>query len=64
MRFYLLLTAIVFGLLTVLHLWRMISESTALARDPIFLLLTVVSAALCVWAVRLLVIDRRRTPSA
>jgi len=64
MRFYLLLTAIVFGLLTVMHLWRMISESTALARDPIFLLLTVVSAALCVWAVRLLVIDRRRTPSA
>jgi len=64
MRFYLLLTAIVFGLLTVLHLWRMISESTALARDPIFLLITVVSAALCVWAVRLLVIDRRRTPSA
>jgi hypothetical protein len=64
MRFYLTLTAIVFGLLAVMHVWRMISESPALAKDPFFLLLTVISAALCVWAVRLLIIDRRRTPTA
>lgn len=64
MRFYLILTAIVFGLLTLMHIWRMVSESTALARDPFFLLITFISASLCVWAVRLIVIDRRRTPSA
>ena len=64
MRFYLTLTAIVFGLLTVMHIWRMIAESASLARDPFFLLITVIAAALCVWAVRLLVVDRRRTPSA
>lgn len=64
MRIYLTLTAIVFGLLAAMHIWRMVAESSSLARDPFFLLLTVISAALCVWAVRLLIIDRRRTPSA
>ena len=61
MKTYLALTAIVFGLLTVVHLWRMMAESTSLARDPWFLLLTVISAALCLWAVRLLVAQRRRS---
>jgi hypothetical protein len=60
MKIYLALTAVVFGLLTVLHLWRMIAESTSLAKDPWFLLLTLLSAGLCVWAVRLLVVARRR----
>lgn len=60
MKIYLALTAVVFGLLTVLHLWRMMAESTSLAKDPWFLLLTIVSAALCLWAVRLLVAQRRR----
>src|SRR5438270_11455104 len=64
MRFYLTLTAIVFGLLTVVHIWRMAVESASLARDPFFLLITVISAAVCVWAVRLIVVDRRRTPWA
>jgi len=60
MKIYLALTAVVFGLLTVMHLWRMMAESASLARDPWFLLLTVLSAALCIWAVRLLVVHRRR----
>lgn len=64
MRFYIALTAIVFGLLTVMHVWRMVAESASLARDPFFLVITVISAALCAWAVRLIVVDRRRTPSA
>lgn len=61
MRFYLGLTSVVFALITVLHIWRMIAESTTLARDPFFLLLTVISAALTVWAVRLLIVGRGRT---
>ena len=60
MKIYLSLTAVVFGLLTVVHLWRMGAESASLARDPWFLLLTALSAALCLWAVRLLVSQRRR----
>jgi hypothetical protein len=61
MRFYLALTAVVFALLTGVHIWRMVAESTSLARDPWFLLITVISAALCAWAVRLLVVERRRS---
>jgi hypothetical protein len=61
MKIYLALTATVFGLLVVLHLWRMIAESTSLAKDPWFILLTVISAALCFWSVRLLVVQRRRS---
>lgn len=60
MKIYLALTAVVFGLLTVVHIWRMVAESASLARDPWFLLLTGLSAALCLWAVRLLVAQRRR----
>lgn len=60
MKIYLALTAVVFGLLTVVHLWRMVAESASLARDPWFLLLTVLSAGLCLWAVRLLLVQRRR----
>ena len=60
MKIYLSLTAVVFGLLTVVHLWRMVEESASLARDPWFLLLTALSAVLCLWAVRLLVVQRRR----
>ena len=59
MKIYLVLTAIVFGLLTILHVWRMIAESTALAKDPWFLLLTLISLGLCLWAVKLLVAARR-----
>jgi hypothetical protein len=54
MKAYLGVTAIIFGLLTVLHVWRMLFESTALMRDPLLVSITIVSAVLCVWAVRLL----------
>lgn len=62
MRTYLTLTAILFALLAVLHLWRMIAEQTSLAKDPWFLVITVLSAALSAWAVRLLVVSRRQAP--
>ncbi|HSQ30346.1 MAG TPA: hypothetical protein VLN49_10885 [Gemmatimonadaceae bacterium] len=50
MRPYLLVTSIVFGLVTVAHVWRMIGESAALAREPWFLALTVVAAGLSIWS--------------
>lgn len=54
MKAYLLTTATVFGLLTVVHIWRAVAESGTLATDPWFILITAISAGLCVWALRLL----------
>lgn len=59
MKLYLGFTALLFAALTVLHLWRMTSESASLARDPWFLIITLVSAALCIWALRLLMTQRK-----
>jgi hypothetical protein len=53
MRAYLAVTATVFGLLTAVHIWRAIVEPW-LPRDPWFILVTAISALLCVWACRLL----------
>jgi hypothetical protein len=53
MRAYLWTTGSMFGLITAVHLWRWIVVERGLARDPWFVLATVVSAALCIWAWRL-----------
>jgi hypothetical protein len=52
MKAYLVTTGAVFGLLTLVHIWRAVVESTL--RDPAFSLVTIISAALCVWALSLL----------
>ena len=57
MRAYVMTTGAVFGLLTVAHVWRVIEERPSLVTDPSYILITVVAAALCLWAWRLL---RRR----
>jgi hypothetical protein len=54
MKAYLITTAVVFALLTVAHIWRGIQEGSHVAAQPWFILLTLASAALCVWAVQLL----------
>jgi len=54
MKAYLLTTGTIFGLIAAAHLWRVLSESTALARDPWFVLLTLLAAGLSVWAFSLL----------
>lgn len=59
MKAYLLTTGSVFGLITVAHIWRVIAESRALARDPWFILITVLAAGLCVWAFRLIRLTAR-----
>ncbi len=59
MKTYVATTGVVFGLLAVVHIWRVVQEGSRLATEPFFVLVTVVSAALCVWAVRLLRIQRR-----
>ena len=54
MKAYLLTTGTVFGLITVAHIWRMISEFHSIVREPAYLALTIVSGAFCLWALRLL----------
>jgi hypothetical protein len=51
MRAYVIATGVVFGLITLAHVWRMVVEPR-LATEPWFLLITLVSAALCVGAWR------------
>jgi hypothetical protein len=51
---YLAVTAALFGILTAVHVWRAIVESSRLATDPWFLLVTAISALMCAWACRLL----------
>jgi hypothetical protein len=59
MKAYLITTGIVFGLITVAHIWRACAEGSHLATDPAFLFLTVLSTALCIWAFRLLRVCNR-----
>lgn len=48
MKAYIITTAGIFGLLTVAHLVRIVAERQ-LATEPLFLVFTIVSAALCAW---------------
>ncbi len=61
MKAYLVITGAIFGVLAVLHAWRMVAESHDLATTPWFLALTALAAGLCVWAVVLLF---RRKPDS
>jgi hypothetical protein len=63
MKAYLVTTGAVFGLLTLAHIWRVVAEEPHLARDPSFVLITVVAAALSVWAWRVLALASRTKPT-
>jgi hypothetical protein len=54
MKAYVWTTGVIFGLLTVAHVWRVIEEGMDLAMDPWYVLITMATAALCIWAWRLL----------
>jgi hypothetical protein len=56
---YVLTSGLLFGLLTLVHVWRVMEEGPGLASDPWYVLITLVAAALCVWAFRLLRIMTR-----
>jgi hypothetical protein len=61
MKAYVITTGIIFALITIAHVLRMTLENPRLATDPWFLLLTVLVAALAVWAYYLLRALGRRT---
>jgi len=54
MRAYLSTSGAIFGLLVAVHVWRALEEGTRVLRDPWYVGATIVAAALCAWAVRLL----------
>ncbi|MBK6780547.1 MAG: hypothetical protein IPI38_07570 [Gemmatimonadetes bacterium] len=54
MRAYLMLTATIFGLVTLAHLWRIVAEDRGLLVDPFYLALTLLAAGMCLWGLRLL----------
>ena len=58
MKAYIGVTAALFALLTLTHIWRGIVERP-LASDPFFLITTVLSAGLCAWGARLLITGRQ-----
>ena len=53
MKAYLRVTGIVFALITLAHFLRMYLEGIRVVRDPVFTLLTILTAALSAWAWRL-----------
>jgi hypothetical protein len=53
MKAYVITTGAIFALITIAHIVRMIVESRVLT-EPVYLLLTLISAALAIWAVVLL----------
>lgn len=50
MKAYVITTGIIFALITIAHLARMATETRVLT-EPLYLLLTLLSAALAIWAV-------------
>jgi hypothetical protein len=54
MRAYVITTGVLFGLLTIAHIWRVFSHERHLVTEPVFVAVTIITAALCVWAVFLL----------
>ena len=49
MRTYVITTGVIFGLITIAHLVRMVLERR-LVPDPVFIILTLISAGLSIWA--------------
>lgn len=58
MKAYVMTTGAVFGLITLAHVLRVVAEGPRLATDPSFVLLTILSTALCLWAWRVLRLAR------
>jgi hypothetical protein len=54
MRTYVLITGVIFGLLTFAHIWRVVAEGAHAAGNPWFIGTTIAAAGMCLWAVRLL----------
>jgi hypothetical protein len=59
MKAYVMTTGVLFGLITMAHVWRVFEEGPALATNPWYVLITLATAALCLWAWRLVLVSTR-----
>lgn len=59
MKAYVMTTGVVFGVITLAHVLRIIAEGPHLATDPWYVLLTVATGILCLWAWRVLRLTTR-----
>ncbi len=50
MKVYVMTTGAIFGLLALVHVWRAVEEGPQLGKDPSFVVITLLAAALSVWA--------------
>lgn len=53
MKYYVMTTGIAFGLLALAHVARVVLEGAHVAKSPIFVVTTIGSIALCIWALLL-----------
>jgi hypothetical protein len=60
MKTYVIVTGVIFALITLAHIWRVIEEGSYLASEPLFVVLTCATAALSIWALRLVMPRRAR----
>jgi hypothetical protein len=59
MKAYVTTTGTLFALLVLVHIWRAIAEGASMLKDPFYVVVTVVCAALAAWAWRV----RRNLPN-
>jgi hypothetical protein len=50
MKAYIITSGAIFALITVAHIARLATETSHVLREPIFLVLTILAAALSIWA--------------
>jgi hypothetical protein len=51
MRPYVIVTGVLFGLVTLAHIWRL-TEEPDLLKQPFFIVITLAAAAMCLWSFR------------
>lgn len=54
MKAYVATTGVLFFLLVAVHIWRAVEEGSHVAKEPFFVIATLVAAGLSVWALWLL----------
>ncbi|HSS21043.1 MAG TPA: hypothetical protein VLL54_13295 [Pyrinomonadaceae bacterium] len=54
MKAYVITSGLIFGLLTIAHILRAVMEGRHVLTEPVFILFTLLSAALAIWAWRVL----------
>jgi len=59
MRAYVKTTGVLFGLLVVVHIWKVIDEGAGPAKDPFFVGFTILAVGLVIWAWRVLRVQPR-----